>query len=112
MEANLKVHCTGCGYCLPCPAGVDIPTCFSCLNDVVSEGKWGARKAYLMQTGMKIRPAGASACVGCGRCEPKCPQGVAIRRELAKVRKSMESLYYKPARGAIKLFMRFRGRKG
>lgn len=39
IKKNVKVGCTGCGYCMPCPKGVDIPGTFRCYNAMYSEGK-------------------------------------------------------------------------
>lgn len=103
---KIKIPCTGCNYCLPCPVGVDIPTCFSCYNDREIEGKISAITKYVMQTSLKSKSHNASLCINCGKCETHCPQNIPIRLELAKVSKSMEGFYYKPARFVIKKFMR------
>jgi len=106
FREKIKVPCTGCNYCMPCPSGVDIPTCFSCYNDIKVEGKFGAIKKYMMQTSMRPEAHNASLCLNCGKCERHCPQNIAIREELAKVVKNMEGVYYKPARFFIKRFYR------
>ena len=93
----IKVPCTGCGYCMPCPQGVDIPTCLSCYNNIVIEGKGSAIRRYLMQTSMKAKPQAASLCSKCGACEPRCPQGIAIRDALAHTATALEPFYFKPA---------------
>ncbi|OEF97105.1 aldo/keto reductase [Desulfuribacillus alkaliarsenatis] len=106
LDEKIKIPCTGCNYCIPCPAGVDIPTCFSAYNDTEIEGKWTAVGKYLMQTGMKTKASNASLCTKCGKCEKYCPQNIAIREELTNVTKTMEGFHYKPARFLIKRFMR------
>lgn len=103
---KIKIPCTACNYCLPCPVGVDIPTCFSCYNDREVEGKIPAITKYVMQTSLKSKASNASLCIQCGKCETHCPQSIPIRLELAKVSKAMEGFYYKPARFVIKKFMR------
>lgn len=100
------VPCTGCNYCMPCPAGVDIPTCFSCLNNLSTSGKPRAFVDYLMQTSMKRETGSASKCVNCGKCEVHCPQKIEIRRELKGVVEALEPFYYRPARAVIKKVMR------
>jgi predicted aldo/keto reductase-like oxidoreductase len=108
LNEKIKVPCTACGYCLPCPKGVDIPACFSCLNDTAIEKKSRAFINYLMQTTMKKQTSNASLCTGCGKCVPHCPQGIAIPQELRKVKKRFERVLYRPARWFIKKFMRIK----
>lgn len=108
-EKMLKLQlipCTGCNYCMPCPAGVDIPTCFACYNNRASSGKSRAFMDYLMQTSMKRESGSASKCVGCGKCEAHCPQKIEIRKELKTVAGVLEPFYYRPARAVIKKVMR------
>ena len=82
----MKVGCTGCGYCMPCPFGVNIPQCFSLYNGYYSGGSRimtrGMYGASLM--GGMGEPADASLCRNCGRCEKACPQKIAIPEELEK----------------------------
>jgi predicted aldo/keto reductase-like oxidoreductase len=61
----------------------------------------------MMQTSMKKEAGGASRCVGCGKCEARCPQHIEIRRQLKLVSKSLEPFYYRPARALIRKVMRF-----
>lgn len=107
FDGKITIPCTGCNYCIPCPMGVDIPTCFSCYNDRELEGKWIAKGKYIMQTSLKTHASNASLCSKCGLCEKHCPQKIAIRDELANVSRSMEGLLYKPVRYIIKRFMKF-----
>lgn len=106
LSKKIKIPCTGCGYCLPCPQGVDIPTCFSCYNDREIEGKFKSNVNYLMQTSLKAKPHNASLCSKCGKCETHCPQNIKIRDELTKVSKAMEGFFYKPARLIAKRFLK------
>jgi predicted aldo/keto reductase-like oxidoreductase len=107
IEKATRVPCTACGYCMPCPKGVDIPNCFSCLNTKPLEGTINAFMKYLMQTGMRTSPSNASLCVRCGRCEKHCPQSIHIMDSLETVKKELEGFLYKPARFAVKKFMKF-----
>lgn len=92
-----KIPCTGCGYCLPCPQGVDIPNCFSHYNDKYLLNDKGARYRYLRnQGGMSKKPSNASLCVACGKCERHCPQGIKIIKELKTVAREMEGPLYRP----------------
>lgn len=98
-----KVPCTGCGYCMPCPAGVDIPVCFRCYNVRFSDGWFNGMREYFMCTTLRSKQTNASKCVGCGRCEQHCPQGIPIRKELKNVVKAMERLPYRIAKKAAKI---------
>ena len=92
-----KVNCTACGYCMPCPHGVDIPGCFSYYNDKYLMNPRSAKLEYLRNLGgLAAHPSNASLCQRCGKCEPHCPQHIEIIRELAQVRREMEGPLYKP----------------
>ena len=82
INASMRVGCTGCGYCMPCPQGVDIPALFRCYNRMYSEGKASGRKEYWQTVSLRKEKAFARQCVGCGKCERHCPQGIAIRKQI------------------------------
>ncbi len=90
----LQVGCTGCGYCLPCPMGVKIPTSFDCLNKLHLFGNPAeAKQFYIVFTSGVARdeaPGLASQCVSCGLCLEKCPQHIAIPDMLEKVVADLE----------------------
>ena len=97
MLANIRVHCTGCNYCLPCPAGVDIPGTLSRYNEGAITGKFQMRMKNTIYAG--ILPASvqfASQCSKCGKCEKVCPQNIKITRELADAVKYLEPFWAKP----------------
>lgn len=85
-----RVGCTGCGYCMPCPHGVDIPTCFRCYNQSAVEGRRSAITSYIQLTTLRADPTNAGRCVGCGACMRKCPQGIQIPEVMKGVRKDLE----------------------
>jgi predicted aldo/keto reductase-like oxidoreductase len=85
----LRIKCTGCMYCVPCPAGVDIPSCFELYNYRHTFGGRDAKRRYLAWLGGK-NPSMASQCTGCGACLSHCPQGLDIPRELKRVRRYFE----------------------
>lgn len=101
ITKHVKVGCTGCGYCMPCPRGVDIPGTFRCYNAMYSEGKKSGRRDYLQCTAFRKNPASASQCVGCGKCEQHCPQHIEIRRELKAAAGELETVKYKFMKTAI-----------
>ncbi|MHB1152206.1 MAG: aldo/keto reductase [Eubacteriales bacterium] len=97
MLEKTKINCTACGYCMPCPFGVDIPACFSYYNDKYIMGDKSARFKYMQNMGaIALKPSGASQCTGCGQCESHCPQKIAIREQLKNVSREMEGVFYKP----------------
>ena len=98
-----KVGCTGCGYCMPCPQGVDIPGCFRCYNVKYSDGWFNGLREYFMCTTLRKTKTNASNCIKCGLCEKHCPQSIPIRKELDNVVKEMEKIPYKVARAVSKL---------
>ncbi len=74
IQQRVKAPCTGCGYCMPCPKGVDIPGAFRCYNEMFTEHKRTGRREYWQVVGLRKEPAFATQCVGCGKCESHCPQ--------------------------------------
>ncbi len=101
VNAKMKVGCTGCRYCMPCPQGVDIPGSFAALNRRYSEGYIAAMKEYLMCTGLRAQASNAGRCIECGKCETHCPQHIEIRKELKGVKKTLEGPVYALARWII-----------
>jgi len=86
-----KVGCTGCGYCMPCPAGVDIPTCFEFYNRYHLLGQEDPkRQYYFWLSGIMGKKAHASLCVKCGKCMEVCPQHLKIPDLLENVAEDLE----------------------
>lgn len=103
IHSNMKVGCTGCGYCMPCPKNVDIPGTFAIYNRFYLDKK-KAKKEYLMCTALRKTSSAASNCVECGKCEKHCPQQIQIRQELKNAKKILETPIYKIVRQFIKWF--------
>jgi hypothetical protein len=81
-QQRIEVDCTGCGYCLPCPNGVNIPRIFSIYNArTMFEDKRWSHLMYTMSTNDQER---ADNCAQCGECEEKCPQDIPIIDKLAE----------------------------
>jgi hypothetical protein len=97
-----KIPCTGCNYCMPCRNKVDIALCFSNYNDIDIQGKRNAIINYHSRGGGRR----ASLCIDCGDCEPRCPQGIKIRKELKTVRKQMEGGFWRLFGALIRKFMK------
>ncbi len=107
INEKMKVGCTGCGYCIPCPKNVDIPGTFAVYNKYYTQGKKKALQEYLWCTVLRKDKTSASNCIGCGACEAHCPQKIAIRDELANARKVLEGPMYKVAKKAVSLVMKY-----
>ena len=106
INAKMKVGCTGCGYCTSCPAGVDIPGVFAAYNRVYSESKISGIREYFMCTAFRKNVTGASNCIGCGKCEKHCPQGLPIRKYLQEAKKELEIPGYGLVKKAAGWFVR------
>ena len=86
-QGKISVECSKCGYCMPCPSGINIPQCLSYLNqagmfDDFSEVK---NQYYFMLKDTEM----AGNCLECGLCEELCSQHIHIREELKKVSRKM-----------------------
>jgi hypothetical protein len=78
-ESKIKVNCTDCKYCMPCPFGVDIPRNFTLYNNAsLFDAKEEFQKTY---QGMSEKNQ-AAFCKLCGKCEKECPQHIPIREKL------------------------------
>lgn len=90
----MKVGCTGCGYCMPCPVDVNIPICFEVFNNFHMFNQSDvARLSYSFRMGGDLTdgvPGYASQCVQCGQCIEKCPQKIKIPDMLSQVVADLE----------------------
>lgn len=87
---RFEIPCTGCRYCMPCPAGVDIPGQFSNYNkynltkDVNNYLKW--------YNNAKEKGNGPDQCVACGACADKCPQHIEIPQRIRFILENAQKL--------------------
>ncbi|MEB3430061.1 aldo/keto reductase [Citroniella saccharovorans] len=87
LDSRVKVPCTECNYCMPCPSGVSIPDVFSKYNKkYVFEKKEKMEEKYKK---MFEEGKDASKCVECGLCEKKCPQTIKIITKLKDAHKDL-----------------------
>jgi hypothetical protein len=102
-----NIPCNDCKYCMPCPYGVDIPGIFvhynKCKNeDMLPHGVGDSayrehRRKYLISLDRSVpRHRQPDHCIGCGQCQPHCPQGIRIPRELQKIDRMIEELKRNP----------------
>ena len=85
--SRIKVGCTGCGYCMPCPEGVNIPRNFMLYNDyhLTENEKMRGHIRYIYGN-LVLEPGEmADRCQKCGQCEEKCPQQLPISDLMADV---------------------------
>jgi len=101
INSKMKVGCTGCGYCMPCPKNVDIPGTFAAYNRRYSEGKFWALVDYAICTAMRKNSTAASNCIECGKCEKHCPQHIEIRKHLKDAKKELEVPIYRGLRKIV-----------
>ena len=105
ISSRVRVGCTGCGYCMPCPRGVDIPALFRCYNEMYTEGKNEGRREYWQTVSLRREKAFARQCVGCGACEAHCPQGIAIREQIKVADRELRPLPWRIAGDVARNFM-------
>lgn len=90
LKSRVKNGCTGCSYCMPCPAGVDIPKNFKIWNNYgifhnIGEAKWVWNNDFKEEEKAKN-------CISCGKCEEMCPQKINIREDLKQVQIEMDKV--------------------
>ncbi len=93
LNSRMRNACTDCRYCLPCPAGVNIPANFDRWNRYAVYGD--KENAIARWADFKDEEK-AHNCIGCGACEMKCPQKINIRQDLKRLQAEMDSLFSKP----------------
>ena len=87
FKSKIKVNCTGCKYCIPCPAKVNIPVCFDLLNNSsMFDSVEKIKKTY--ENYLVKENQDASECIECGACEKKCPQHINIIDKLKEIKET------------------------
>lgn len=110
LRNSLKINCSTCGYCMPCPQGVNIPECMKIYNEkYLFEHKGLFNQSFMdyyqYVGGIMGNEGNAGKCNGCGKCLRKCPQKLDIIAELKKVKKEFEF----PGLKYILVFVRYVG---
>lgn len=88
LRSRVQNGCTGCRYCMPCPAGVNIPGCFSAWNQYHMYQNYNV-VAWTWETELGEK-AQAKNCIECGKCEKVCPQKLSIREDLKRVQSDLD----------------------
>ena len=104
INGRIKVGCTGCGYCMPCQKGIDIPTTFRCYNRMYTENAKAGRFEYMQITALQKEMSDVSKCVECGKCESHCPQHLEIRKELKAAAGKLTPWYFRVGVKLMRLF--------
>ena len=86
IKARIKIACTGCRYCMPCPQGVKIPQNFSIWNNYSMYNN----NSYKWQYNHLKEEEKASNCIKCGKCEKMCPQHLEIRKNLSLLNEELK----------------------
>lgn len=82
-QERMKIPCSKCSYCMPCPNGVNIPNNFEHFNYAyLYDDMAGAKFRYNVFLTEEQR---AGACIECGICAELCPQQIAIPERLHEV---------------------------
>lgn len=88
LKGRIRNGCTACRYCMPCPAGVNIPRNFAIWNHYnVYGGKEQLKEAWNERIPDSEK---AYHCVRCGKCESVCPQKLNIRDNLETLQKELD----------------------
>jgi len=105
---SMKIGCTGCAYCMPCPSNINIPNALLNLNNYYMSSKFEAKIIHMLNAGIQTsdgKPHWTETCINCGACEKKCPQGLKIRKAFEPVQKDLEGpgikILAKIARGVM-----------
>ena len=86
-----ELYCTGCNYCMPCPAGINIPEIFKMMNyhRVYKITDYARNQYAMIGTVDWMKYENASSCLDCGACEGKCPQHLQIRDQLRQTHETL-----------------------
>lgn len=87
LNGRVQNGCTGCNYCMPCPAGVNIPGNFRVWNTYHMYQNYNVVSWSWENLGEKGQ---AKNCIQCGKCEKACPQKLSIREDLKKVQEDLD----------------------
>lgn len=85
---RIRVNCTECEYCQPCPSNVAIPRIFRLYNELSMYETDDAKRGY---QGLVKENKDAGQCIECGQCESACPQHIAIIDSLKEAAEALSA---------------------
>ena len=90
LHSRVQNGCTACKYCMPCPAGVNIPGSFGVWNEYHVYGNLkDAAYSWTKEIPEEAKPKN---CIKCGKCEKVCPQKISIREDLERLQKELDEV--------------------
>lgn len=90
IKNRMKNNCSSCSYCMPCPAGVDIPKNFKIWNEYGMYHSNGTTKWFWENDIEDSKKA--KHCTSCGKCEKVCPQKISIREDLKSLQLQLDAV--------------------
>ena len=98
IKKQNAIPCTECRYCVrECPKGVKIPDILSLMNTYFSPGyhdKTILGRMKILYKSLILGDGAAGKCIGCGKCEQRCPQKIPIRENLEKAKNMFEERFF------------------
>jgi predicted aldo/keto reductase-like oxidoreductase len=94
-----QVGCTGCGYCMPCSRGVDIPQILRAYDQYLLSERTSVVDRMYYQRSMVEGERGADRCVACDSCVQRCPQSLAVPTFLKAAHEALSAPFGLKGRG-------------
>lgn len=87
------IACTACGYCMPCPNGVEIPGVLGLYNDAIMYNDAEIARLHYegpVPAALKEHQR-ADKCAECNECIDKCPQSIPVPDWMKKAHELLSS---------------------
>ena len=97
-----KPLCTGCGYCMPCTVGIDIPAMMQAYNHLILLDSIDSDDTEMKRANdvfQKVRANGVDpliqkSCINCGKCEKTCTNKIPIAERMGELGEMAERHSY------------------